>query len=144
VTIGTAVLKVLQGLALGLALISAASPALAAREKPVAHIASHAYTLHTVAGDASLPMESSMDLQKSHPDITRAVIVFHGKGRNVEGYYHALESAGRHVDHVILLAPQFLREEDIEAHRLPSQVLRWHEGTWSEGEAAQAAYSAPI
>ena len=109
-----------------------------AREKPVAHIASQAYTLHTSSGDASLPLEASADLQKSHPDITRAVIVFHGKGRNVEGYYHALESAARRADHVMLLAPQFLRAEDVEAHRLPSQFLRWHEGTWTEGEPALA------
>lgn len=112
-----------------------------AREKPVAHIASQVYTLHTSFGDASLPLETSADLQGSHPDITRAVIVFHGKGRNVEGYYHALETAGRRAEHVMLLAPQFLRAEDIEAHRLPSRFLRWHEGTWTEGEPALAPLS---
>jgi hypothetical protein len=29
-----------------------------------------------------------------------------------------------------------LREEDVEAHRLPRQFLRWHEGSWSAGEPA--------
>jgi len=118
--------------------IICAPPNATAREKPVAHIASQAYTLHTTAGDASLPLESSVDLQKSHPDITRAVIVFHGKGRNVEGYYHALESAARHAQHIVLLAPQFLREDDVQAHRLPPQFLRWHEGNWIAGEPAVA------
>jgi hypothetical protein len=112
----------------------------AEREKPVAYLAKQAYTLHTTHGEASIPLEMSSDLGASHPEINRAAVVFHGKGRNVEGYFRALQRAGQEAGpmarQTLLLAPQFLREEDAEAHRLPSRFLRWHSGSWSAGEAA--------
>jgi hypothetical protein len=111
-----------------------------AREAPVKYLATQMYTLHTPDGDASLPLNSSIDIKSSHPEITRAAIVFHGRGRDVKGYFAALEraaeQAGATGSHTLLWAPQFLREEDIEAHRLPSQFLRWHAGSWTAGEPA--------
>jgi hypothetical protein len=117
----------------------------AKREAPVASLATQVFTLSTPAGVASVPINSSLDLGVNHPEITRAAIVFHGKGRNVKGYYRALESAAEKAgsvgSHTLLLAPQFLREEDIEAHRLPKQFLRWHDGSWSAGEPATGPLS---
>jgi hypothetical protein len=89
---------------------------------------------------ASLPIDSSADLGGPHPGVTRAAIVLHGKARNVEGYYRALEraadAAGAEGRQTLLIAPQFLREEDVEAHHLPKSFLRWHRGAWNAGEAA--------
>jgi pimeloyl-ACP methyl ester carboxylesterase len=112
----------------------------AEREKPVARLAARVYTLHTSNGDASIPIEISLDLATAHPEITRAAIVFHGKGRNVEGYFLALEraanEAGHEREHTVLLAPQFLREEDVQAHHLPKNFLRWRAGSWTAGQPA--------
>jgi hypothetical protein len=112
----------------------------AEREKPVAHLAQQVYTMHTAQGDASVPTEISANLNVAHPQVTRAAIVFHGKGRNVEGYYSALERAAHEAGHgsnqTLLWAPQFLREEDAEAHHVPRQFLRWHAGSWTAGEPA--------
>jgi hypothetical protein len=113
----------------------------AAREKPVAKLASKLFTLHTSDGEASLPIDASLDWSTPQPDVTRAAIVFHGKGRNVEGYYAALVTAARiagaGATQTLTVAPQFLREEDVEAHRLPKTYLRWHGGGWSAGEPAE-------
>jgi hypothetical protein len=124
-----------------LALLFSNFVALAAeREKPVTYLAKHSFTVHTAQGDASVPTEISVDLNSTHPEITRAAIVFHGKGRNVEGYFSALQraahEAGPSAAQTLLWAPQFLREEDAEAHHLSKQFLRWHEGSWSAGEPA--------
>jgi hypothetical protein len=123
--------------ALAVGFLSALSAA-AEHQAPVERLASRLYTLHTAAGDAELPLEASENLGREHAEITRAVIIFHGKGRNVEGYFKALKSAAPDLRHVILLAPQFLREEDATAHRLPREVLRWHEGSWSAGWPAES------
>lgn len=86
------------------------------------------------------PMEISVDLNALHPEITRAAVVFHGKGRNVEGYFAALQRAAHEAGPsgatTLLWAPQFLREEDAEAHHLSKQFLRWHAGSWTAGEPA--------
>ena len=114
----------------------------AEREKPVAHLGTRVITVPFAQGEVSLPIETSVDVNTKHPEITRAAVVFHGKGRNVEGYFHALEraagDAGSDAEHVLLLAPQFLREEDAEAHHLPKQFIRWHAGAWTAGEPAVA------
>ena len=124
-----------QALIFGSCLVSAAE-----REKPVTYVAKHAFVMHTAQGDASVPIEISVDLNAIHPEITRAAIVFHGKGRNVEGYFSALEHAAHeaasNTAQTLLWAPQFLREEDAEAHHLSKQFLRWHAGSWTAGEPA--------
>jgi len=113
----------------------------AAREKPVARLASKVFTLQTGDGEASLPIDASLDWSAPLPGVTRAAIVFHGKGRNVEGYYAALVAAARiagaSTSQTLTVAPQFLRNEDIEAHRLPKTYLHWHGGGWSAGEPAE-------
>jgi hypothetical protein len=127
---------------LALSALVLASPVISAaeREKPVTHLARQAYTMHTAQGDAIIPAEISVNLNSIHPEITRAAIVFHGKGRNVEGYFSALEhaarEAGQSAGQTLLWAPQFLREEDAEAHHLSKQFLRWHAGSWTSGEPA--------
>jgi hypothetical protein len=63
------------------------------REKPLSYVARHVFTIHAAQGDASVPIELSGDLNATHPEITRAAIAFHGKGRNVEGYYSAFQKA---------------------------------------------------
>jgi hypothetical protein len=107
---------------------------------PVAHLAHRAYALRIGEQSVMIPMEMSSDPLVPNPEITRAVIVFHGKGRNVEGYYEALKDAARHGgrggEKTLLLAPQFLREEDVKAHRLGAEFLRWHLGAWSAGHEA--------
>jgi hypothetical protein len=112
-----------------------------AREKPVVKLAAKVFTLQTSDGEASLPIDASLDWSAPLPAVTRVAIVFHGKGRNVEGYYRALETAARTAGansaDTLLVAPQFLREEDVEAHRLPKTYLRWHGGGWSAGESAE-------
>jgi hypothetical protein len=129
------------GLCAPLAAALVATAGLATAEEregpPVKHLASHVYVLIDRDQHVKLPMEMSADPTIPHPEITRAVVVFHGKGRNVEGYYGALADAAHHAGkaaaQTLLLAPQFLREEDVHAHRLPAEFLRWHLGAWSAG-----------
>jgi len=123
-----------------LLLVANSAVCAAERETAVTHLGQRVLTLHFASGDASLPIETSADLGADNQGITRVAIVFHGKGRNVSGYFHALEraaeEAGSDAQHALLLAPQFLREEDIQAYHLPRQFLRWHGGSWTAGEPA--------
>jgi pimeloyl-ACP methyl ester carboxylesterase len=111
-----------------------------AAEEPVKIIASKSAEIHTPSGDALLPLEISLDWSKPLPGITRAVILLHGKGRDVDGYYRGLEraahEAGAAAAGSILIAPQFLNEDDVAAHRLPREVVRWRTGAWEAGGPA--------
>src|ERR1700733_15406636 len=105
----------------------------AQREAPVEQVASHLFGLQTPNGGAEMPLEISLDWNKAQPQVRRAVVIFHGKGRDVEGYYHSAQRAaelagGDAAAASIIVAPQFLNEEDARAHRGPGDRLRWGQG----------------
>ena len=112
-------------------------------ELPVSIVASNALALTTTSGSASLPVDVSLDWSRPQPRMTRAVVIFHGKGRDVDGYYRTAMQAsklagGDAPNTTIVVAPQFLIEEDVRAHLLPENVLRWRQGAWESGAAASA------
>jgi pimeloyl-ACP methyl ester carboxylesterase len=64
-----------------------------AAEEPVKIIASYVTELHTPSGTVKLPFDVSLDWSKPQPSITRAILLLHGKGRDVDGYYKGLQRA---------------------------------------------------
>jgi len=127
---------------LGMALLLVLAPVgWAQHEAPVEKVASHTFGLQTPHGGSQMPIELSLDWTQAQPQVTRAVVIFHGKGRDVEGYYHtALKAAdlagGDAAKTSIIVGPQFLNEEDARAHGLPGDVLRWRQGAWEAGTDA--------
>jgi len=127
------------------ALCFALIPILLQAQRPVASVASQGLRISTPRGSAVEPYIISLDWSKPQPQITRAVVVFHGKGRNVESYYRSLvEAAGIAGDagsNTVLIAPQFLDEEDVGPRGLQRDVLRWRRTDWESGAPAVAPIS---
>jgi hypothetical protein len=111
-------------------------------QAPVAAIAAQRFRITTAAGSAIDPFIISLDWSKPQPQITRAVVIFHGKGRDVKNDYRtALEaaaSAGSAARGTVFIAPQFLDEEDGDGHAIPADVLRWRRTEWEAGAPATA------
>jgi pimeloyl-ACP methyl ester carboxylesterase len=109
-------------------------------DEPVKIIATYVTEINTPSGKVQLPFDISLDWSKPQPSVTRAVILLHGKGRDVDGYYKGLESSAREAGAAstgsILIAPQFLNEHDIEEHGLGKQIVRWRTGAWEAGGPA--------
>jgi pimeloyl-ACP methyl ester carboxylesterase len=134
--------------ALGIAAaVSLAQPAFAVHEyaphlKPVATIADTRLTIDTPQGPAEFPLYLSQDWRVAQPQVTRAVIVIHGKLRNADVYFRTAQNArdAAHADpaSTLLIAPQFLATLDLRVHDEPADLLRWHGNDWMGGEAAQA------
>jgi pimeloyl-ACP methyl ester carboxylesterase len=133
------------GLVVFLSLMTLFGRARAERETAVKKIAAQGITITTDRGSGEIPLDATHDLQGAQPEVTRAVLVVHGKHRNVEGYFDAVKRAARTADArdtTLILAPQFLNEIDVSAHRLSGKILRWTKGEWSAGEDAEGP--API
>jgi pimeloyl-ACP methyl ester carboxylesterase len=109
-------------------------------EEPVKIIATYVTELHTPSGTVKLPFDVSLDWSRPQSSITRAVILLHGKGRDVDGYYKGLQRAAKEAgaasDNSILIAPQFLNEHDTEEHHLGKEIVRWRTGAWEAGGPA--------
>jgi pimeloyl-ACP methyl ester carboxylesterase len=106
----------------------------------VDQVAHPALRVTTSAGTGLLPIYVSSDWSRPQPGVTRAIVIFHGKKRNAEGYFRsaseAVQSAGNAGRGTIVIAPQFLAEEDADAFHLEAAVLRWHHERWEGGENA--------
>jgi pimeloyl-ACP methyl ester carboxylesterase len=77
----------------------------------------------------------------------RALIVIHGVLRNADVYEHSGEEAlsaagGTDAAQTLVITPQFLAVEDVNAYALPPSTIRWTAGGWSGGDPAVAP--API
>jgi hypothetical protein len=86
-------------------------------------------------GSAQFPVFVSQDWSRSLPAIRRTVIVIHGYSRNAADYARNMMALGPPAD-TIVVAPQFLAPEDIAAHQLPDNILRWDHELWSSGYPA--------
>jgi len=112
------------------------------RVEPVGAVPSQSFRISTAQGTGVVPIVTSLDFSKPQPKVTRVVIIFHGKGRDVEGYYRtAMEAynlAGANASDTAVIAPQFLDDEDVRDHHLAVDVLRWRGTDWEAGAPALA------
>jgi hypothetical protein len=119
--------------AASMAVLEGQSPAVA----PTVTIGRQEFQITTAAGTAVDPFMISLDWSRPHPQIIRAVVIFHGKGRDVKSDYRnavdAAAGAGAAARETVIVAPQFLDEEDADAHSIPSGVLRWRRTEWDAG-----------
>ncbi|WP_257167844.1 alpha/beta hydrolase [Bradyrhizobium sp. SRS-191] len=132
----TALLGVLLFAAAALGSIVVAQDETAAN-RPVAVVAEQ----RLAVGDRGvLPLYASRPWTVEMPDITRAVLVLHGRLRNANVYFEtakkAQAAAGPLGAATLLIVPQFLAQADIEPHHLPDDILRWQLTGWQAGDAA--------
>jgi pimeloyl-ACP methyl ester carboxylesterase len=120
----------------------ASCPVLAADEtapnrRPVKEIADLRIA---VGAEGTLPLYASADWSNPLPDITRAVVVLHGRLRNAAVYFRSAKTAqaaaGDAGKTTIMIVPQFLAGIDVDAHHLAPDTLRWTLEGWEGGDPA--------
>ena len=88
-------------------------------------------------GDSvGLPYYSNLSLNEIHDDTKLAIVVLHGASRNADDYYDRMYAIvnGVGMDSTIIVAPQFLRTEDLDVNNLSDDVLYWTNTTnWTAG-----------
>ncbi|WPN97592.1 alpha/beta hydrolase [Pseudomonas sp. MUP55] len=90
---------------------------------------------HLDAGDLSLGL--SQDWRQPLPQVTRALIIVHGRLRNAQTYLQSGIDAAARAEvgaDVLVIAPQFLNQSDMKPNHLDNQVLRWKGNDWMAGE----------
>ena len=114
-----------------------AADEVAPNHRPVNEVASLRISVGT---QGTLPLYVSADWSSPLPDITRAVLVLHGRLRNADVYYRsartAQAAAGEAGKATIMIVPQFFAGIDVDAYQLPSDTLRWSLEGWEGGDPA--------
>ena len=132
--------------ALAVTVIVALLPAQPAAAAPPGHhpvkvVADARLTVAAGAGSGNVPIYVSADWSHPLENITRAVIVVHGIGRDADVYLRGAEAAraaaGPDGRTTLLIVPQFLAGIDVAKFHLPATMLHWGIDTWLEGEPAE-------
>jgi hypothetical protein len=98
-------------------------------------------------GSLDLAYCSNVDLASGDPSVARAVVVVHGINRTADDSFDSMEDAGALAGNAhrtsVIVAPQFLAEEDVERHALPSNLLYWGSSGWKEGNTSSSTARHP-
>jgi pimeloyl-ACP methyl ester carboxylesterase len=68
--------------------------------------------------------------------IQRVLIIVHGRLRNADTYLRSGEKVAAQAGQTattLIIAPQFLNEQDVARHQLPADLLRWQGNDWMAG-----------
>ncbi len=97
----------------------------------------------------AIPCEWNYPLDQPNSAIERVVIVVHGVLRNADDYFPNMMAAVAQAgvaEQTLVIAPQFLLEEDINRFELPDEILYWDgesgEG-WKKGDDSAATADQP-
>jgi pimeloyl-ACP methyl ester carboxylesterase len=110
-------------------------------DAPVKVVGARSFPVTTAAGTGIARAFATGSLDGA-PDAVRAIVIVHGLLRNAETYEAtgeaAVQAGGAAAAHTLVVAPQFLTGEDVAAHGLSADTLRWNRGTWLDGSPAVA------
>lgn len=126
-------------LAVLLAACLLASPAAA---DPVDAVCSGRFPITSGTDTLQVPICSNRSLTELDGEVTRAVIVINGAGRNADEYHQyivdAAQASGVSAG-TLIIAPQFLTYDDLEEHYLPDEdaVPYWSSGGWKKGSLSK-------
>lgn len=107
----------------------------------VSEICPRRYDSGIASSTLTIPFCSNRPLDQRAETVKRVVIVVHGRSRNAVGYYDYVRNAARTAgaeSTTIIVAPQFLTENDIAQHHLTSDVLFWTEDAWKQGDSSRS------
>ncbi len=101
------------------------------------------HRLHfSIEGNAlNIPAYRNYALESDLSSIRRAVFVIHGTNRNAGSYYVSVlisEAFANGTDSTsLIIAPQFLIEDDINTHGLSDSTLFWSSSGWKIGHTSR-------
>ena len=99
-------------------------------------VASNRLFIYQDGDSIGLPYYSNLSLDEVYNDTKLAIVVLHGASRNADDYYDRMYAIVNCVDmdSTMIIAPQFLRTEDLDANNLSENVLYWTNTTnWTAG-----------
>ncbi len=83
-----------------------------------------------------IPYFTDTQIDSVNAAVNKVVIVVHGMNRNAGDYFRNMKEAAamssHYTDSVMIVAPQFLEEEDLDPNHLNATYLYWSSG-WKSG-----------
>ncbi len=117
-------------------------------QSPVSHVSPHKLSFLFDANAVKIPYYRNFALGANASSVYHAVIVIHGTNRNANDYYNYMLDAafkGRSLNTAhLIMAPQFLVENDMSAHNLEPDILFWTSAAWKQGDKSLSTPNFPV
>ncbi|MGE8154214.1 alpha/beta fold hydrolase [Pseudomonas vancouverensis] len=87
--------------------------------------------------------EMAVGISPAPTKIERVLIIIHGRLRNAQTYLRSAEQAADLAGQsktTLVIAPQFLNEDDVAIHPVADTVLRWQGNDWMAGGESTAPF----
>ncbi|KAB0492634.1 alpha/beta fold hydrolase [Pseudomonas vancouverensis] len=87
--------------------------------------------------------EMAVGISPAPAKIERVLIIIHGRLRNAQTYLRSAEQAAELAGQsqtTLVIAPQFLNEDDVAIHPVADTVLRWQGNDWMAGGESTAPF----
>jgi len=105
------------------------------------------YAIYLNGNRLEIPYFSNFPIDQPRADIKKVVVTIHGANRDADDYFAHMEEAASlrpdDSDSTLIIAPQFLAEEDMEEFNLNDQHLYWSSGGWRAGSVSGSSSSHP-
>ena len=119
----------------------------ASANTPVTPIGAFRFAVRAGGTTFQVPYDANRSLSVTSTQVQRAVVLLHGSSRSSANAYETLgeaaDLAGASNATILLVAPQFLLEVDINFHQLPADHLFWSDSGWKEGNTSQSTVANP-
>jgi hypothetical protein len=92
-----------------------------------------------------IPVCSTTPLKLGNPTATRAIVVINGQERDAPTYLRTVRdsASAAGAGDVLVIAPQFLTEDDVGAWGLGKSALFWSDSGWKQGDRSQSTPAHP-
>ncbi|MDJ0724855.1 MAG: hypothetical protein QNJ38_07065 [Prochloraceae cyanobacterium] len=102
---------------------------------------SNIWTVNYLGDRFKVPYCSNYSLKEYEPNLTRAIVVIHGTNRKAQKVYQDLLAIAKRTDradrNTIIVAPQFITDEELIKYGLGDRYLYWTKNSWKSGSLSQ-------
>jgi len=117
-------------------------------QTPVSNVAPYRISFKIDSNTVKLPYYRNFSLGANASSVQHAVIVIHGTNRNADDYYDSMLDAafkGKSLNTAhLIMAPQFLIQNDMFAHSIDPDVLFWTNDGWKQGDLSLSTSGFPV
>lgn len=111
----------------------------------VADLATKRFILVYNSDSVKICYESNLPIESINNTVERVIVTIHGSGKTALNYYDYMYDAALRegeLNNTLIVAPQFIEEEEVDSFSLGSDYVYW-DGGWREGDNSISTVSNP-
>lgn len=107
----------------------------------ISQVGDKIFSLKVENNQVKIPYYANQDIDQGDEKYNRVVVVVHGTNRNADEYFENMMMAADQrpnlTDSTLIIAPQFIIQDDLQPNSLDREYLYWTNGGWRTGSLSR-------